>query len=249
MGLAEKITQAKAEELAKQLEAKSKLQEIEDAKSKALDEVAIAIQQEDATLIAEMSPLLKVVGVRENLEEIRKIWGVGIVDTEPELLKGKDPFWIPTLALGIRFRFNDLEELSINVNQWGPGRASYYHNASVLYKKEAAIVVTVTKYHNMMSFFGTRKVDAEPKLYGSKYEHEGLKERWYSRALDRNYEIISISSKATFSEDVPVQAKKELEEQLFQLVLHTESPMILAAKARDRISQDGYIPSWRKLFS
>lgn len=106
MGLAERIVQAQAEakarEQAAKLEAQRKLQEEKDME---LHVKAMAAQRKEArkaSLIVELHPFLEAVGARDQLEEIRKVWGFGNVDSQPELLETTT---YSCLALSLRHQF------------------------------------------------------------------------------------------------------------------------------------------------
>lgn len=225
--LAERIAHANAEAAARERaayqEAQRKYQEKEAAR---LQAVAIATQQEEirkAALVAELSPLLEVVGAKEQLEEVRKVWGVGIVDTQPKLEYNR-------LHLGIRFRFVDSEKVYGN---WGED-LTVYHASSTVWEREASLVVAVGIHSyqeinpSISSSYGLSNISV---IYGR---------------MSGTYRDIVRSLSHAEPETIPIadpyKAKRILEDQLFKIIFSSPSPLELEREAREEINKDPLIP-------
>lgn len=99
--------------------------------------------------------------------------------------------------------------------------------------------------------FGTRYVpDTDADIYTKKHASAKFREEMQKNLyINRDYEIISKTNPVAFSKNNPVQAREALEGQLLLFVPKIESPIIFAARARDRISTDEFVPWHKKLFS
>lgn len=230
--LAERLTRARAEaaerEQAAYQEAQRKSQEAEATR---LQAQTIATQQKEterALLIAELSPLLEVVGAKEQLEEVRKVWGVGIVDTQPYLKYNR-------LHLGIRFRFADLEIISGNRGE----DLHVYHHASILCETEASITISV----------GQQLDAARDSSVGSSYDLTAVKKTHYGNPIHDSTlwgyrgRGLSTAEPEPFPINDPGKARKILEDQIFKITFRSVPPLELKREGRERITKDPYLRS------
>ena len=229
MGLAERISQAKVEAASRERVVRQEAQlKFKEAESARLQAQTIATQQEEtkiALLIVELSPLLEVVAAREQLEEVRKVWGVGTVDTQPHLIhdRGMPSPRHDRLDLSIRFRFANVEQIFGNYGE----NMDVYHSGSIFYETEASITVSVEKHQ-----------DLDPSV-GSSYR---LKAVNTPLGRDKNRELL-VAEQEPFPIDDPNKAKKILEDQLFKITFGSIPPLELEIKAREEISRDPYLRS------
>lgn len=237
MGLVERIAQAKAEAAANKqatrLETQRKLQVAEAAN---LQVQALAVQQEAdrkvalSTLIAKLSPLLEVVGAKENLEEVKAIWKVGVIDSTPQLMSESPT---PSVGLALRHRFVDIEPIE---KYGGDDGGSWYEGqiGTTICQREVALFIITSQIENiptLQTYYGSRMIDRSTFDRSHCYCS-------FSGATDFQY--YNKTNPEQFQVSDPEQAKLLLENQLFKVLNGIPEPVRMQETAREAINKDSF---------
>lgn len=220
MGLAERLTQAAAEASAREnaaaLEAQQKLLAEEAGRLKANFDVTQQISQQEAVekaridaLMVKLTPLLEVVGARNQLEEARQFWKTGIIDPSPQL----SPYMtIPQIQLALRHRYVTMtKSYSLPEYEWdgaysdrmiqtSPGK----HTSSYLQLCEDTVAVIAYQHEDTSSvhaYSGSQALTY--RSFPGSDESGGWKFRYFVQTKPEQFQITN-----------PDQAKKLLEDQL-----------------------------------
>ncbi|MDD5415913.1 MAG: hypothetical protein PHE48_02805 [Candidatus Daviesbacteria bacterium] len=274
MGLAEKISQAQAERKAEEqnrldsLEATEKLcQDAENAKLQAKALKAIKADERKAALLADLTTLFDVVGAREQLAEVEKVWQVGEFDTTPQqisdigwmfedryynssdydfsLLSGrKQP--VPGLGLALRYRYTDIEEY-VEFNPGDPtagelgSPSSGARMGTTVYECEARLYTIVGFTEKRIPFVAT--VYGQHQLNGTTYTKDGTFRPFIHDYFDRMHNALSYNKPETILPENPQLSREILERQLVALCKYITNPLDLENKAKGTIATDVYLPN------
>lgn len=257
MGLAERITQAQARarvELQKKLEVTNTAERLRQATEGAkLREKALADQEKNIAFVAVLTSLLDVVGAREHLEEVRKVWGCGEIDDAPKLLLDQTREVLPSsMGIALKYRFFDTSDWHL-----GGGEDTIPNNpdGTDLYKAEVALIVATqiisglpsvltswryrhlegTRYTHNFYRKGKRDFDAEPISSFYYYCNWGLINP------DGRLGHQTIGPDQIFPENSDF-SKDILEKQLIRMCTERSNPLELESDARLRIASNDYLP-------
>lgn len=216
------------------------------AKQKAKQEVA---------LTAGFKNLLKVVGAREQLVEVKKAWGVGRIDMTPQQIPDVATMlggWshahqsfetaplpkVPGMGLALRHWFRDREEASITgFAGWSNSKGSYYSKHEV--SLHAIVGFRESGLPFVATLYGHRRLcerDAWAHIYFYETAYVG------SLKAEPPAECMIHNQPETIFPTDRKASKQILEEQLYRICDRGTSFLELEKQAKERIRNDEHLP-------
>lgn len=175
-------------------------------------------------LVAQLEPLLEVVGAREQLEEARKIWGGGQVDSTSVLTRSA------TLSLALRYRRLGYEE-----HRRDDSEADIHQHigSSISYIETGLIVHTamIEGIPLVWAAYGSRQLESSGFSEGG-HSYSGFGEGPFKNE--------SVTKPEQFALDKSSIAQRILENQLFTLLSGQPIPSTLNAQSRNKILADEF---------
>ncbi|MDD5147669.1 MAG: hypothetical protein PHV63_03945 [Candidatus Daviesbacteria bacterium] len=244
MRLAERLAQTEAEAATREqttmLEVQRQLQVAEAARLKDEAEITQRVAQREAdrrtalnALVTKLSPLLEIVGARDQLEEARKFWKTGVIDPTPQLIFGSST---PSLSLALRHRYITL---GLHIDRGGPiwdydryvGHEPDKHTGSYLQLYEDAIFVVVNESEDIptiQAYSGSQALTY--RTFPGSFESGSWEFRYFAQAKPEQFQITN-----------PDQARKLLEDQLFHVLQGFKPPLDWQEKVEAEIAGDKFL--------
>lgn len=222
------------------MEAQRKLQEAEDARLKAQDIVTQRLTQQKTdreaainALVTKLSPLLEVVGARDQLEEVKVIWKVGTIDPVP-LVISESP--TPSIGLALRhkhIRLGQNYDRGRNIwdNDTWVGQEPDKHTSSYLQLVEDAVFVVTGQEEDISTLqtYSGSKALTYTSFPGS-YEGGAWEFQYFAQAQPEQFQI-----------NDPDYAKRLLENQLVHVLVGFKPSLDWQEKMETEIARDKFL--------